>query len=154
MEKNRGSRMTEKKAIEVLKNNFPKTCKMVNGRKKGGFDDTDCDFGKALLLAISSLEEIQQYRAIGTVEEIEGLNFNRNQLRLVNLVEEYKGRLGEYEEIGTPNEIRAKLCFLTTYKRADSDGRLVFILDKNGYCEELGGLHIDEIKKRCLGSED
>ena len=62
-------------------------------------------------------------------------------------------QLKEYEEIGTPNEIRAKLCFLTTYKRAESDGRLVLILDKDGYCEELGGLHIDEIKKRCLESE-
>lgn len=61
--------MTEKEAIEILGNNFPKTCKMVNGRYKGGFDDTECEFGKALMLSISALEEIQQYRAIGTVEE-------------------------------------------------------------------------------------
>lgn len=61
--------MTEKEAIEILRNNFPKTCKMVNGRYKGGFDDTECEFGKAFLLSISALEEIQQYRAIGTVEE-------------------------------------------------------------------------------------
>ena len=61
--------MTENEAIEILKNNFPKTCKMVDGRYKGGFDDTECEFGKALLLSISVLEEIQQYRAIGTVEE-------------------------------------------------------------------------------------
>ncbi len=62
--------ITENEVIKVLKKNFPKTCKMINGRYKGGFDDTDCIFGKALLLAISSLEEIQQYKAIGTVEEI------------------------------------------------------------------------------------
>lgn len=61
--------MTENEAIEILRNNFPKTCKMVDGKYKGGFDDVECEFGKALLLAISALEEIQQYRAIGTVEE-------------------------------------------------------------------------------------
>lgn len=61
--------MTENEAIEILRNNFPKTCKMVNGRYKGGFDDTECEFGKALLASISALEESQQYRAIGTVEE-------------------------------------------------------------------------------------
>jgi len=61
--------MTENEAIEILRNNFPKTCKMVNGRYKGGFDDTECEFGKALLASISALEESQQYRVIGTVEE-------------------------------------------------------------------------------------
>ena len=61
--------MTENEAIEILKNTFPKTCKMGGGRYKGGFDDTECEFGKALLLSISALEEIQQYRSIGTVEE-------------------------------------------------------------------------------------
>lgn len=57
----------------------------------------------------------------------------------------------EYEEIGTPDEIREKLLFVITCKRAESERRL--FLDRNGYCEELGGLHIDEIKKRCLESE-
>ena len=61
--------MTENELIEVLKNNYPKTCKMVNGRYQGGFDDTECDFGQALTSAISALKEIQQYREIGTVEE-------------------------------------------------------------------------------------
>lgn len=70
--------MTEKEAIEILRNNFPKTCKMVNGRYKGGFDDTECEFGKALMLSISALEEIQQYRAIGTVEECREAMERRN----------------------------------------------------------------------------
>lgn len=61
--------MTENEAIETLKNNFPKTCKKVDGRRKGGFDDIECEFGKALLLSMSALEELQQYRAIGTVEK-------------------------------------------------------------------------------------
>lgn len=55
--------MTGNEAVEILKNNFPKTCKMVDGRYKGGFDDTECEFGQALLLSISALEEIQQYKA-------------------------------------------------------------------------------------------
>lgn len=42
---------------------------MVDGRLQGGFDDHECDVGIAIDLAIKALEEIQQYRAIGTVEE-------------------------------------------------------------------------------------
>ena len=61
--------MTENEAVEVLKNNYPKTCKMVNGRYQGGFDNTECNFGQALTMAIKALKEIQQYREIGTVEE-------------------------------------------------------------------------------------
>lgn len=61
--------MTENEVIELLKNNYPKTCKMVNGRLQGGFDDHECDVGIAIDLAINALEEVQQYRAIGTVEE-------------------------------------------------------------------------------------
>lgn len=79
---------------------------------------------------------------------------NKQRLHLKNgIVLDFtydEAKLKDYEEIGTPNEIRAKLCFLTTYKRAESDGRLVLILDKDGCCEELGGLHIDEIRKRCI----
>lgn len=62
-------KMTENEAIRILKSNFPKTCKLVDGRYEGGFDNVECEFGKALLLSMSALEEIHQYRAIGTVEE-------------------------------------------------------------------------------------
>ena len=61
--------MTENEAVEILKNNYPKTCKMVNGRYRGGFDNTECNFGQALTMAIKALKEIQQFREIGTVEE-------------------------------------------------------------------------------------
>lgn len=78
---------------------------------------------------------------------------NKQRLHLKNGIvldfTEDKAKLKDYEEIGTPSQIRAKLCFLDTYKREESDNRLILILDKNGYCEELGGLHIDEIRKRC-----
>ena len=39
--------MTENECIEILKNNFPKTCKMVDGRYKGGFDDAESELGRA-----------------------------------------------------------------------------------------------------------
>lgn len=61
--------MTEQEAIAIIKKNYPKCCKMVNGRYEGGFDDTDCELGRAFNIAIKALEEVQQYRSIGTPEE-------------------------------------------------------------------------------------
>lgn len=61
--------MTEQEAIAIIKKNYPKCCKMVNGRYEGGFDDTDCELGQAFNIAIKALEEVQQYRVIGTPEE-------------------------------------------------------------------------------------
>lgn len=75
---------------------------------------------------------------------------NKERLFLRNGVvldfSEDKDLLADYETIGTPAQIRAKLAFLNTYERANSDGRLVLILDKDGCCKELNGLHIDEIR--------
>lgn len=65
----RQSQMSEEMAIEILKNYFPKKAKLVDGMYKGGFDDTESEFGQALLSAVSALEEVQQYRAIGSVRE-------------------------------------------------------------------------------------
>lgn len=102
--------MTEQKAIKVLQNNFPKTCKMVDGRYKGGFDDSDCDFGKALLLAISSLEEIQQYREVGKPEELKQLKengaFTGMELAQIAIMQM---ELKKYMAIGTVEECRAAL---------------------------------------------
>ncbi len=64
----------------------------------------DKEIEEVLKIARLEHEEIQKYRAIGTIEEIEGLNFSSNQLRLVNLVEKYKEKLKEYEIIGTVEE--------------------------------------------------
>ena len=44
-------------AIEILKNNYLKTCKMVAGRYKGGFDDKKCELGCAMIVAIEALEK-------------------------------------------------------------------------------------------------
>ena len=49
--------MTNEGAIKILKTLIPKTCKMVNGRLKGGFDDTDCLEYKAIQIAINALKK-------------------------------------------------------------------------------------------------
>lgn len=49
--------MTYQEAIKVLKNNYPKTTKIVNGRYKGGFDDIESELGQALNMAVEALEK-------------------------------------------------------------------------------------------------
>ena len=49
--------MDAKNAIEILKKNYPKKAKMVDGRYKGGFDDLECELGQAISTAISALEK-------------------------------------------------------------------------------------------------
>lgn len=49
--------MTEQEAIETLKGNYPKTCKMVNGRLQGGFDDLECKLGQAITIGIAAIEK-------------------------------------------------------------------------------------------------
>ena len=61
--------------------------------------------GKSLDMAIKALEEIQQYRAIGTVKEIKIREAQAKRLSegyLTNL-----GILREYQSIGTPEECGA-----------------------------------------------
>lgn len=45
--------MKEQEVIEILRNNYPKTCKMVEGR----FDDLNSKFGESITLAISAPEK-------------------------------------------------------------------------------------------------
>ena len=99
--------MTENEAIELLKNNYPKTRKMVDGRLQGGFDDHECDVGIVIDLAINALEEVQQYRAIGTPEELQTMK-ERGGFTGVELanIAEMQMKLKEYEAIGTPEECR------------------------------------------------
>lgn len=54
--------MTEQEAKEVLENELTAISYTLNDQFKGEY--------KALSIAISALEEIQQYRALGTVEEL------------------------------------------------------------------------------------
>lgn len=49
--------MEDREAIRILKSNVPKTCKMVNGSYKGGFDNFESDMGQAIITAVYALEE-------------------------------------------------------------------------------------------------
>lgn len=49
--------MINEEAIKILKTLIPKTCKMVNGRLKGGFDNTDCPEYNAIQTAINVIEK-------------------------------------------------------------------------------------------------
>ena len=91
--------MTEQEAIAIIKKNYPKCCKMVNGRYKGGFGDTDCELGQAFNIAIKALEEVQQYRAIGTPEEcLRNKDFLRFLANSMNQ-KKYETYLGIYNAV-------------------------------------------------------
>ncbi|MEE1239283.1 MAG: hypothetical protein UHO61_05105 [Acutalibacteraceae bacterium] len=49
--------MTIKRAIKVLKDMVPKTCKMVNGRYVGGFEDTECPQFEAIQVAVEAIQK-------------------------------------------------------------------------------------------------
>lgn len=97
--------MIPKEAIKIIKQNFPKCCRMVDGRYQGGFDDTESDFGQALTAAIEVLEEIQQYRELGTVEECREMASIISQSErgtLAKVIDEWT----EYVKVGTVEECR------------------------------------------------
>jgi len=100
-------KMSEKEALEILKTMYPKKCKMVDGRLKGGFDNHECKEGQVLDMAIKALEEIQQYRAIGTVEELKELKYNGafSGIELANIAASL-AELQKYQAIGTPDQCR------------------------------------------------
>ena len=58
-------------------------------------------------MAIKALEEVQQYRAIGTVEELETASKYLRLVKMCGTVGKVIEECVEYEEIGTPEECRA-----------------------------------------------
>ena len=85
--------MTPEEAINVLLENVPKCCKMIDGRSQGGFDDWDCDMGQAIRLAVLALQDIRNYRNIVNKAE-------RNEL--AKIIDEWL----KYSKIGTVEECR------------------------------------------------
>lgn len=85
--------MTPEEAINVLLENVPKCCKMIDGRYQGGFDDWDCDMGQAIRLAVLALQDIRNYRNIVNKAE-------RNEL--AKIIDEWL----KYSKIGTVEECR------------------------------------------------
>lgn len=64
----------------------------------------DIEMQSAIDMAISALEEVQQYRAIGTVEGYE--RAIQISIENYNLYREYKAKVQEFEAIGTVSEFR------------------------------------------------
>lgn len=85
--------MTPEEAINVLLENVPKCCKMIDGRYQGGFNDWDCDMGQAIRLAVLALQDIRNYRNIVNKTD-------RNEL--AKIIDEWL----EYSKIGTVKECR------------------------------------------------
>lgn len=126
--------MTEKDAIEVLLKNVPKCCKLVDGRYQGGFDDWDCDMGQAIRVAVLALQEVQQYRAIGTMEECR---------EAVSNIKTQKYYRKVYEEIFVINSDLAKYFFdknMMVFKLYDNDYRHITYLDELLEHSARGGL--------------
>ena len=162
--------MTENEAIELLKNNYPKTRKMVDGRLQGGFDDHECDVGIVIDLAINALEEVQQYRAIGTLEEcraaMEKQNVNKeleshDEKRIleccISLMQEMVNEFAEWyrwqhgEDAIEELDKEERFCFRKSYFRIVQE---LFLLGTNhsggtstrAKCEQLGVDSSEEIE--------
>lgn len=88
--------MTEQEAIKIIKH------------KVGRFQNDMIN--DALDVAIKALEEVQQYRAIGTVEGYERVI--ESSIENYNLYREYKEKVQEYRTIGTVEECRENKEFL------------------------------------------
>lgn len=61
--------MTNEVAIKILAANYPKKCKMVNGRLVGGFADCDCLLGQAFSEAIRALKKEEEQQGKNQVEK-------------------------------------------------------------------------------------
>lgn len=86
--------MTESKAKEIIEALL--------------FYDLSTDEETAVTVAVKALEEIQEYRAIGTVEELQSMKDNGafSGMELAQLAI-MQMRLKEYEAIGTVDEFKA-----------------------------------------------
>lgn len=83
--------MTENEAIKILKRDLK-----IQQDNRALIDGIE-----ALQVAIQALEEIQQYRAIGTVEQLEWCKDASHWKEL------FKDKLEQYEAIGTVEEFKA-----------------------------------------------
>ncbi len=162
--------MTEQEVIAIIKKNYPKCCKMVNGRYKGGFDDTDCELGQAFNIAIKALEEVQQYRAIGTPEEcraavekqivekeLESHDEKHILKYCISLMQELVGKFEEWyrwqhgEDAIEELDEEERFCFKKSYFRIVQE---LFLLGTNhsggtstrAKCEQLGVDSAEEIE--------
>lgn len=117
----------------------------------------DQEFVDTLYIAIKALRELPQYRAIGTVEELEAASKYLRLVKMCGTVGKVIEGCAEYEEIGTPKECRAAVAkqkAQTPDFEGDgySDGQIVYDTwicpgcgkdyeidyDKHEYCPNCG----------------
>ena len=131
--------MTENEAKSLLIHVFNTYGAMISENFKD-----DC-ISETFDMAIKALEEIQQYRAIGTAEEIEPYVRLAEKLNLCDLVREnarlenkirflkiFENKLKEYEEIGTVEECLCPTC--RTFLGDDQD----WYYNQTKYCGNCG----------------
>ena len=130
--------MTEQEAIAIIKKNYPKCCKMVNGRYEGGFDDTDCEkrltdmFGGELSLE-GVTDELERY-----LKEPD----NTHPINAKILTYEDAAAWDAYRAIGTPEECLRNKDFLRflansmNQKKYETYLGIYNAVEKDGHDEE------------------
>lgn len=115
-------KMSEKEAIEWLK--------AISATQKESIHTSSLlNRKEALHIAIQTLEEIQQYRAIGTVDELKDAILAREELKrrdkyLVPVKDRDREELQEYKAIGTLDECREAVERMKP-KKLDIEARAV-----------------------------
>lgn len=103
--------MTEREVIKEIREN------MLCDYCIAGCDECDiesCSNKDAFSVAIKALEEVQQYRAIGTVEELQDMKDS-----FFEALSDWR----KYRKIGTPEECRAAMEKQTAVSRELIEGK-------------------------------
>ena len=150
-------RMTENEAVEMFRKLLDVPCEMIVKYDSVLTKDKYRELVKircAEEMAISALEEIQQYRAIGTVKGYE--RAIQISIENYNLCREYKAKVQEFEAIGTVSEFRELKEKATTQKpiATKRNGLTVWDCPKCGnelysgqkFCDECGKAIADEFE--------
>ena len=148
--------MTEKEAIKILRN--------IQNAKKVEYEDAACAAAWFSIFkyvypepedyvieeAIKALEEIQQYREIGTIEELtigkRYISLAKKHVTIGEMIDECVA----YEEIGTVEEFREAKRFKEYFDELYGTGLEVANWHENGYTEPFDNFYDEAID----GSEE
>lgn len=123
--------MTENDSMEII-NDKIETCEFYFAEHDHYPEWCEYEFLEALGIAISAIKEIQQYRAIGTVEECQEAAEKQRQKKLKEILR----HRGGFENHHCPN------C--DTYYQTDNRYTI-----KDGYCPECGKLLDSAFRNYC-----
>ena len=117
--------MTEQECIEVFKELLDVPCEMLIKYNSVATEEQKKALVKiriAEAMAIKALEEIQQYRALGTVDELKSMKENGAfaGVELAQLAA-MQMRLKEYESIGTVEELTETKELYDSINKAEDD---------------------------------